>query len=130
MQYVEELCILGEAKSGIFNLLVSHVCDTWLLSLVDYTQAAPASRPRHHLVIDDAITPPPSTSKLADPPEGIPGATIEAVVASMKAHTDLLMKAATFGPIHKKNIRLVNMQLLLLWYEIAPQVLKESSFPS
>ena len=107
IQYIEELHALGEAKSGVFNVLVTHVCDTWLECLVDYTQTAVASRPAGYHE-DSTVTPSPSTStsKSADPP-GALGAAVKAIVASMKAHTDLVIMAATFGPVHKKNIRLV-----------------------
>ena len=91
-------------------MLVAHVCDAWLKCLVDYTQTAVASRTGHHK--DDTITLSPSTSKSGDPPGTPPPplgrlAAIKAVIASMKAHTDLLIRAGTFGPVHKKNIRLV-----------------------
>ena len=91
-------------------MLVAHVCDAWLKFLVDYTQTAVASRTGHHK--DNTVTLSPSTSKSGDsprtppPPEGLTAA-VKAVIVSMKAHTDLLIKAATFGPVHKKNIRLV-----------------------
>ena len=112
VQYVEELNRLGEAKSGVFNLLVTHVCDTWLKWLIDYTQTAIASHTGCHK--DDIVTPSPLMSKSGDPPGTLPPlssgelAAVRAVIASMKAHTDLLLKAATFGPVHKKNIRSVN----------------------
>lgn len=92
-------------------MLVAHVCDAWLSRLVDYTQTVVANCTGHHK--DNTVTLSPSTSKSGDPPRTppLPGrlaAAIKAVVTSMKAHTDLLIKAATFGPVHKKNIRLVN----------------------
>ena len=95
-------------------MLVRHVYDAWLKCLVDYTQTPDASRTRCHK--DSCTVTPllsPSTSKSGDPPRTAPPpspgslAAAKAVVASMKAHTDLLIKAATFGPVHKKNIRLV-----------------------
>jgi hypothetical protein len=105
----------------VFNVLVGHVCDAWLNRLVDYTQTPVARRTGHHK--DDTVTISPS---IGDSPAGttapslplstspplpsLPGrlaTAVETVVTSMKDHTDLLIKAATFGPIHKKNIRLV-----------------------
>ena len=110
-------------------MLVGHVCDAWLNLLLDYTQTPVARlvdctqtpvarRTGHHK--DDAVTISPSTG---DSPTGTAAplrpplppapvlagrlAALKAVVASMKDHTDLLIRAATFGPVHKKNVRLV-----------------------
>ena len=108
-------------------MLVGHVCDAWLNHLLDYTQTPVARlvdctqtpvarRTRHHK--DDTVTISPSTgdspagtaAPLRPPLPPAPAgrlAAVEAIIASMKDHTDLLIKAATFGPVHKKNIRLV-----------------------
>ena len=84
--------MLGEARSGIFNLLVRHVFDTWIKYLTGY------SCPR----IGANILP--SSSSVASP--GLE--EVSSVVASMKAHNNLIIKASVFGPVHKKNIRLVS----------------------
>lgn len=92
------------------------MCDAWLNLLLDYTQTPVARRTGHHK--DDAVTISPSTGDSPTgtaaplqpplPPEVAGRLTVlKAVVASMKDHTDLLIRAATFGPVHKKNVRLV-----------------------
>ena len=102
--------MLGEARSGVFNVVVGYVCDTWLKPLQDNTQTnSPALTGRSQDTTHSQ--PQPHAASQAEEEEGDsprPVATrVEAVVSSMKAHTDLLMKAALFGPVHKKNIRLV-----------------------
>lgn len=37
MQYDAEFFTLGEARTGIYNLLVTHVCDNWMLALSSST---------------------------------------------------------------------------------------------
>ena len=103
-------------------MLVAHVCDTWLKCLVDNTQTSVASANTRHKDNTMAATPTPgpTASISGDPPSSTAPPTptqlslgglaaIKAVIASMKAHTDLLIKAVTFGPVHKKNIRLVTV---------------------
>ena len=103
------------------------MCDAWLNFLLDYTQTpvarlvdctqtTVARRTGHHK--DNAVTISPSAgdspagtaAPLRPPLPPAPAgrlAALKAIVASMKDHTDLLIKAATFGPVHKKNVRLV-----------------------
>ena len=92
--------MLGEAKSGVFNVLVTHMLDTWMDCLVDSTQTC-------HRHGDSYAAGSLSSSDEGGSPEHPAVALTEAVVASMRAHTDLLLKAALFGPVHKKNIRSV-----------------------
>ena len=103
-QYIEELFMIGEAKSGVFNLLVTHVIETWTNHLEDGIHG------NSHNISNNGS--PNTTTLLSSSNEGSSSgpqvlAVTEAVVASMKAHVDLLLKAAAFGPIHKKNIRSV-----------------------
>ena len=101
--------MLGEARSGVFNAVVQHVCVVWLKHLVDITQTATSVTGRSQL---NANTPSPQQQRSPGPEGDSPRSVAEAVVASMMAHSDLLLKAALFGPVHKKNIRLVRWFIL------------------
>ena len=86
-------------------MLVQHVCVVWLKHLVDNTQTATSvTTGRSHLDVD---TPSPWQPRSPGQEGDSPASAAEAVVASMRAHTDLLVKAALFGPVYKKNIRSV-----------------------
>ena len=106
-QYIEELFVIGEAKSGVFNLLVTHMLDTWTNHLVDCTHDHSSDSSSN----ETSQSPNTTTSLSSSIEGGSPGlrdlAMTEAVIASMKALVDLLIKAVLFGPVHKKNIRSV-----------------------
>jgi len=71
IQYASEFFELGEARTGVYNLLVTHVCSMWQKRFLE-------SGP-------------------------------EAVLHSLETHQELIMQACLFGPVHKKNLRLVRL---------------------
>jgi len=74
-QAVEDLVAVGEAKLGTFNILVGHV-----LGVLEDSLAALKTYP---------------TSSVS----------AEIFFHSLQVHCGLLLKMATFGPVHKKNLR-------------------------
>lgn len=101
-QYAEKLFELGEAKSGVFNVLVTHVLDTWAEYLLDSTETVCYGGRTGRA--PDTTT---MTSLAMKASSEAAASVAEAVITSMKAHSDLLIKSALFGPVHKKNIRSV-----------------------
>ena len=83
-QCAEDLLELGEAKSGVYSLLVEHVFGIWEGALASLPPAATPSG-------DSVPTPLPSSSGL--------------LFQSLKDHSSMLMQMCLFGPVYKKNLR-------------------------